>query len=102
MVCLGVDGLQSGHDSAPDVFYKLGMSQPAEKLEVPDTAASTSPSPEATTPMMAQYMAVKTTHPDCLLFYRMGDFYELFFDDAVLASARSGYYPYQSAGKTQG
>lgn len=39
------------------------------------------------TPMMAQYMAVKARHPDCLLFYRMGDFYELFFDDAVKASA---------------
>lgn len=38
------------------------------------------------TPMMAQYMSVKEEHPDCLLFYRMGDFYELFFDDAVKAS----------------
>jgi DNA mismatch repair protein MutS len=38
------------------------------------------------TPMMAQYMAVKESHPDCLLFYRMGDFYEMFFDDATSAS----------------
>lgn len=38
------------------------------------------------TPMMAQYLSVKTAHPDCLLFYRMGDFYELFFDDALAAS----------------
>ncbi len=38
------------------------------------------------TPMMAQYHAQKEAHPDCLLFYRMGDFYELFFDDAVIAS----------------
>ncbi|HYD19680.1 MAG TPA: DNA mismatch repair protein MutS [Patescibacteria group bacterium] len=37
--------------------------------------------------MMTQYMAVKEQHKDCLLFYRMGDFYELFFDDAVKASA---------------
>ncbi|WP_173978428.1 DNA mismatch repair protein MutS [Magnetospirillum sp. UT-4] len=37
--------------------------------------------------MMAQYLAIKRAHPDCLLFYRMGDFYELFFDDAVQASA---------------
>jgi len=36
--------------------------------------------------MMAQYHVIKAAHPDCLLFYRMGDFYELFFDDAVLAS----------------
>jgi DNA mismatch repair protein MutS len=38
------------------------------------------------TPMMQQYMAIKADHRDCLLFYRMGDFYELFFDDAVIAS----------------
>ena len=36
--------------------------------------------------MMTQYLAIKRDHPDCLLFYRMGDFYELFFDDAVAAS----------------
>ena len=43
--------------------------------------------PDDATPMMAQYLAIKRAHPDCLLFYRMGDFYELFFDDAVKASA---------------
>ncbi|MBI1179089.1 MAG: DNA mismatch repair protein MutS [Alphaproteobacteria bacterium] len=42
--------------------------------------------PEGATPMMAQYLEIKGQHPDCLLFYRMGDFYELFFDDAVQAS----------------
>lgn len=36
--------------------------------------------------MMAQFLEIKEQHPDCLLFYRMGDFYELFFDDAVKAS----------------
>ena len=39
------------------------------------------------TPMMAQYLTIKAEHPDALLFHRMGDFYELFFDDAVQASA---------------
>lgn len=39
------------------------------------------------TPMMSQYLAIKAEHPECLLFYRMGDFYELFFDDAVKAAA---------------
>ena len=38
------------------------------------------------TPMMQQYLEVKANHPDCLLFYRMGDFYELFMDDAVTAA----------------
>ena len=33
--------------------------------------------------MMAQYLEIKGQYPDALLFYRMGDFYELFFDDAV-------------------
>lgn len=37
---------------------------------------------EKLTPMMQQYVAVKKQYPDCLLFYRMGDFYELFMDDA--------------------
>ena len=41
----------------------------------------------AVTPMMAQYLEIKARHPDALLFYRMGDFYELFFDDAKAASA---------------
>ncbi|MCP4413414.1 MAG: DNA mismatch repair protein MutS [Gammaproteobacteria bacterium] len=38
------------------------------------------------TPMMQQYLSIKAENPDLLLFYRMGDFYELFFDDAVKAS----------------
>src|ERR1700740_2040357 len=45
------------------------------------------PPPEAeATPMMAQFLEIKAAHADYLLFYRMGDFYELFFDDAVAAS----------------
>lgn len=38
------------------------------------------------TPMMAQYLEIKAAHADALLFYRMGDFYEMFFDDAVNAA----------------
>src|SRR3546814_17668241 len=41
----------------------------------------------APTPMMAQYLALKAEAEDCLLFYRMGDFFELFFDDAHVAAA---------------
>jgi DNA mismatch repair protein MutS len=40
----------------------------------------------AVTPMIAQFLEIKSEYPDALLFYRMGDFYEMFFDDAVLAS----------------
>jgi DNA mismatch repair protein MutS len=42
------------------------------------------------TPMMEQYIEIKAANPDCLLFYRMGDFYELFFDDAEVASRALG------------
>ncbi|NVJ62183.1 MAG: DNA mismatch repair protein MutS [Gammaproteobacteria bacterium] len=41
---------------------------------------------KAHTPMMRQYLGIKAAHPDELLFYRMGDFYELFFDDAIKAA----------------
>ncbi len=52
---------------------------PKETLTAP-------PPEEASTPLMAQYLAIKAAHPDCLLFFRLGDFYELFFEDAVKAS----------------
>ncbi|MGD9598975.1 MAG: DNA mismatch repair protein MutS [Steroidobacteraceae bacterium] len=46
-----------------------------------------SPDPAPHTPMMQQYLRIKAQHPDVLLFYRMGDFYELFHDDARRAAA---------------
>ena len=45
---------------------------------------------KAATPMMAQYLEIKAKHPDFLLFYRMGDFFELFFGDAVKAAGALG------------
>ncbi len=42
------------------------------------------------TPVMVQYLEVKAAHPDCLLFYRMGDFYEMFFADAEVAARDLG------------
>ena len=58
-------------------------------LERSDThsAAPARKARDAVSPMMTQYLAIKAEHPDCLLFYRMGDFYELFFDDAAKAAA---------------
>src|SRR5438045_7724657 len=41
---------------------------------------------EPSTPLMRQYSAVKKAHPSALLFFRLGDFYEMFFEDAVVAS----------------
>src|SRR5579863_4000688 len=55
--------------------------------EQPSLMPNLAPDPAAdVTPMMAQYLAIKQAHDGYLLFYRMGDFYELFFDDAVKAS----------------
>ena len=49
-------------------------------------AATKAPASNQHTPMMQQFLRIKADHPDILLFYRMGDFYELFFDDARKAS----------------
>ncbi|MGV7030920.1 DNA mismatch repair protein MutS [Methylobacterium symbioticum] len=65
---------------------------------MPRTARKIAPTPDAApgpevagaTPMMAQYIEIKAANPDCLLFYRMGDFYELFFADAETASRALG------------
>jgi DNA mismatch repair protein MutS len=58
------------------------VSPPTEPpADPPPPAADDAPSP-----MLAQYFHIKQSHPDCLLFFRMGDFYELFFDDAVAAA----------------
>jgi DNA mismatch repair protein MutS len=51
------------------------------------------PPPESagrSTPVMEQFLEIKAAHPDCLLFYRMGDFYELFFEDAETAARALG------------
>ena len=42
--------------------------------------------PQVETPMMRQFNAIKREHPDKLLFYRMGDFYEMFGDDAIVGA----------------
>jgi len=63
-------------------------------LAAPNGGASIEPmasgDANAVTPMMRQYQEIKAAHPDCLLFYRMGDFYELFFQDAEIASRALG------------
>jgi DNA mismatch repair protein MutS len=61
-------------------------------LAVPKLTHDPAPNGDAAsvTPMMRQYQEIKAAHPDCLLFYRMGDFYELFFEDAEIASRALG------------
>jgi DNA mismatch repair protein MutS len=60
----------------------------ARPIAIDETRASAEPA--RITPMMEQYIEIKAANPDCLLFYRMGDFYELFFDDAEVASRALG------------
>ena len=55
-----------------------------------DTAPGATDEVGRITPMMEQYIEIKAAHPGCLLFYRMGDFYELFFEDAEIASRALG------------
>ena len=66
---------------------------PASTGEPAGAAAHAKPvsaTPPGVTPSMAQFLEIKAANPDCLLFYRMGDFYELFFEDAVAAAQALG------------
>ncbi|AOG07440.1 DNA mismatch repair protein MutS [Bosea sp. RAC05] len=64
------------------------LADPADRPATPVAASREDGS--RVTPMMAQYIEIKAANPDCLLFYRMGDFYELFFHDAEIASRTLG------------
>jgi DNA mismatch repair protein MutS len=68
-------------DAAPQ-FPPLDKAAP----EVTPSAGPTDKAPQELTPFMRQWTAAKRENPDALLFFRMGDFYELFYDDAVTAS----------------
>ena len=65
----------------PDGGQPATAQEPLRKSKSPKKDSA-----DTVTPMMAQYHAIKRGHPDCLLFYRMGDFYEMFFEDAELVS----------------
>ncbi|HZO45769.1 MAG TPA: DNA mismatch repair protein MutS [Xanthobacteraceae bacterium] len=63
----------------------------ASRSLTPADLASDPPADAArTTPVMEQFLEIKAANPDCLLFYRMGDFYELFFEDAEIAARALG------------
>ena len=61
------------------------MEQPTE---TPGLASPLETPPSELTPFMRQWTAAKRENPDALLFFRMGDFYELFYDDAIIVSRR--------------
>ena len=56
------------------------------RKEKPPYGAGDETMPAETTPMKMQYNAIKARHPDSLLFFRLGDFYEMFDDDAIVGS----------------
>jgi DNA mismatch repair protein MutS len=75
----------------------MSLPQPAglKEPDAPDDSGRATPAiaggeDTRVTPAMAQYVEIKAANPDCLLFYRMGDFYEMFFEDAETASRALG------------
>src|SRR6186713_2052289 len=71
----------------------MNMARPnvtPDAVPVEGAAVPLAVSDAVVTPMMKQYLEIKAANPDCLLFYRMGDFYELFFEDAEVASRALG------------
>src|SRR5215470_14125984 len=67
----------------------IGVSGAVGDMSAEPASRAGDSAPQAT-PMIAQYLEIKAANADCLLFYRMGDFYELFFDDASVASRALG------------
>ena len=67
----------------------MALTQPIGPAEN-DTNGTTPADEGRVTPAMAQFVEIKAANPDCLLFYRMGDFYEMFFEDAEVASRALG------------
>ena len=72
---------------APTERPREGMAD--EEVSLMSERASPAPA-DVPTPMIAQYLEIKSANADCLLFYRMGDFYEMFFADAEIASRALG------------
>src|SRR6185437_12885635 len=71
---------------SPNPLFSAPMTEQAPFEHEPAGAVA----PVAVTPMMGQYLEIKAVNPGYLLFYRMGDFYEMFFEDAEIASQALG------------
>src|ERR1700755_2627287 len=82
---MGESSMKQGSAPKPDDAAHSAQ-RPDSASEVALGEANLAPSTAGATPFMAQYLEMKARHPDALLFFRMGDFYELFFDDAVKAA----------------
>ena len=64
-----------------DLIQGIGQCSMARDSENPNAPKKGSKKAKGPTPFIAQYLEIKAQHPEALLFFRMGDFYELFFDD---------------------
>lgn len=83
-------GSVHGREPLPDqARAEAATAAHAEDAEASVARAAPAGIAEAT-PSMAQFLEIKAANPDCILWYRMGDFYELFFEDAVVASQALG------------
>ncbi len=83
----------------PDSSNPLTSRPPFRPRETMDQAPDNAPSAadaSPVTPMMGQYLEIKSVNPGYLLFYRMGDFYEMFFEDAEIASAGARHRAHQA------
>ena len=76
--------------SVPQPLLREPSNDPADLSDPRDASQRPVASDARVTPMMEQYLEIKAANPGLLLFYRMGDFYELFFEDAEIASRTLG------------
>src|SRR5262249_14794810 len=89
-----MSGGKPGH-RAPRFASVIGMNASVDAAhtivtDASDAAGKAADETGRVTPMMEQYIEIKAANPDCLLFYRMGAFYELFFEDAEVATRALG------------
>jgi DNA mismatch repair protein MutS len=93
------DGVENPHADGKAIGGRGGIRYGAPPMTIQPSPMPTPAATEAqqaseanarVTPMMEQYLEIKAAHPGLLLFYRMGDFYELFFEDAEIASKALG------------
>ena len=83
---MGQDLRKGGRARNAGAGAEPALPPPVEAAPASEAAAI----PAGVTPSMAQFLEIKAANPDCMLFYRMGDFYELFFEDAVAAAEALG------------
>src|SRR5262245_19890356 len=85
----GHAGMRAGRSRQAAAGLRPSAMDASPATPLPDPSERATPITGAT-PVMAQFIEIKAAHADALLFYRMGDFYELFFEDAEIAARALG------------